>query len=156
MVKKNYESYIIIDGNFEDEKVEEIIGKYEKHLNKNGAREVKTDRIGRKRLAYPIKKKLNGFYVCFEFMCEPKVINKIERSYKLDENILRFLTFYMSPKTLKEKEEYLKKRAMLEEKLKEEEKKESATEQIEIASIDDDILEDEDSEQQEFEDINKL
>lgn len=155
MVKKNYESYIIIDGNFEDEKVEEIIGKYEKLLDKNGASEVKTDRIGRKRLAYPIKKKLNGFYVCFEFMCEPKVIQKIERSYKLDENILRFLTFYMSPKTLKEKEEYLRKRAMLEEKLKEEEKKETETEQLEIASIDD-ILEDEDSEQQEFKDINKL
>ena len=35
-VKRNYEIYIIVDGNFEDPTVEEIISKYEKLMVKNG------------------------------------------------------------------------------------------------------------------------
>ena len=128
MVNKNYETYIIVDGNLEDNIIEDIIIKYESLLKKNGVEIKNIEKIGRKRLAYPINKKQNGFYICFEIISNPDYISKLERVYKLDENVLRYLTVYMSKKTIKEKEEYLKKKALMiakyEAEKKEAEKKE--------------------------------
>lgn len=112
MSKKHYESYIIVDGNSEDAAIEEIISKYDALLKKNEAEIKLTDKIGRKKLAYAIKGKLNGYYVCFEFTAEPTVIAKLERAYKLDDNIMRYLTVTLDKKTLSEKADYLKKRAL--------------------------------------------
>ncbi len=116
MLKKLYESYIIIDGNLEDSAIEEEIKKLENLLLKNEIEIVNIDRIGRKRLAYPIRKRLNGFYVCFEMLAFTNLITKIERSYILDDNILRYLTIFTSSKTKKEKEEHFKHKALLQSK----------------------------------------
>lgn len=112
MTKNHYETYIIVDGNYEDNVIEDIISKYENFLKKNDAEIKNIDRIGRRRMAYAIKKKQNGFYVCFEYTAAPDKITKLERTLRLDENILRYLTIKMSMKTLKEKEEFLKKKAL--------------------------------------------
>lgn len=130
MTKRHYESYIIVDGNLEDSVVEEIITKYESFLKKNDVEIKNIDRIGRKRLAYPIKKKQNGFYICYEIISHPDLISRLERTYKLDEDVLRYLTIFMSKRTLKEKEEHLKKKALMKVKF-EEEKKEAERKETE-------------------------
>lgn len=130
MTKRHYESYIIVDGNLEDSVVEEIITKYESFLKKNDVEIKNIDRIGRKRLAYPIKKKQNGFYICYEIISHPDLISRLERTYKLDEDVLRYLTIFMSKRTLKEKEEHLKKKALMKVKF-EEEKKEAERKEAE-------------------------
>ncbi|MDQ3019766.1 MAG: 30S ribosomal protein S6 [Bacteroidota bacterium] len=119
MSKKFYESYIIIDGNLEDAAIEEEIKKYETLLLKNDVEIVNIDRIGRKRLAYAIKKKLNGYYICFEILAPTGFITKVERSYILDENILRYLTIFVSPKTRLEKDEHFKHKALMQSKYEE-------------------------------------
>ena len=119
MSKRYYESYIIIDGNLDDAAIDEEIKKYESFFTKNEIDINNIDNIGRKRLSYPIKKKQNGFYVCFEISAPPQIITKLERTYKLDENVLRYLTVYMSPKTLREKDEHLKNRAIIQSKYEE-------------------------------------
>ena len=113
MIKNHYETYIIVDGNYEDTVIEEIIKKYEAFFKKNEVEIKNIDRIGRRRMAYQIQKKQNGFYVCFEIIADATVIAKLERTYKLDENILRYLTIIMDKKTLKEKEDYLKKKSIM-------------------------------------------
>lgn len=113
MVKNHYESYIIVDGNYEDNVIEEIIKKYDAFLKKNEVEIKNVDRIGRRRMAYAIKKKQNGFYICFELIAKAEVIAKLERTYKLDENIIRYLTIIMDKKTLKEKDDYLKKKSAI-------------------------------------------
>jgi len=113
LIKKHYETYIIVDGNYEDNVIEEIIKKYEAFFKKNDVEIKNIDRIGRRRMAYQIKKKQNGFYVCFEIIASATVIAKLERTYKLDENIIRYLTIIMDKKTLKEKDDYLKKKTMM-------------------------------------------
>lgn len=119
MSKRYYESYIIIDGNLEDSAIEDIIRKYESLLIKNEVEINNIDRIGRKRLSYLIKKRLTGYYVCFEMLSSPQFITKLERTYILDESILRYLTIFMSSKALKEKEEHLKNRAIIQSKFEE-------------------------------------
>lgn len=119
MSKRYYESYLIIDGNLEDTAIEDIIRKYESLLIKNEVEINNIDRIGRKRLSYLIKKRLTGYYVCFEIFSSPQFISKLERTYILDENVLRYLTIFMSSKALKEKEEHLKNRAIIQSKFEE-------------------------------------
>lgn len=144
MVEKNYETYIIVDGNLEDNVIEDIITKYESLLKKNGVEIKNIEKIGRKRLAYPIKNKQNGFYICYEIISNPDYISKLERVYKLDESILRYLTVYMSKKTLKEKEEYLNKRALMVAKY-EAEKKEAEKKELESKASEEKLQRDKES-----------
>jgi small subunit ribosomal protein S6 len=130
LATRHYESYIILDGNFEDPTIEEVIKKYENLLKKSNAEIKNIDKIGRRRLAYQIKKKQNGYYICFEFIAEPGIITKLERAYKLDENILRYLTVYMSKNELKSKDNYLKKKALIQQRLEEEKKEQEKAEEI--------------------------
>lgn len=51
----------------------------------------KDDIWGARDLAYPIKKQTKGYYVHFEFETEPKVVIDLDKSLKVEENILRFL-----------------------------------------------------------------
>jgi small subunit ribosomal protein S6 len=117
--KKFYESYIIIDGNLDDAAIEEEIKKYESLLLKNDVEIVNIDRMGRKRLAYALKKRLNGYYVGFEILAPTGFISKIERAYILDENILRYLTIFVSARTKREKEEHFKNKAIMQSKYEE-------------------------------------
>ncbi|HMS66073.1 MAG TPA: 30S ribosomal protein S6 [Ignavibacteria bacterium] len=119
MSKRYYESYLIIDGNLEDSAIEDTIKKYESFLLKNEVEIKNIDRIGRKRLSYQIKKRQNGYYVCFEMLSSPQLISKLERTFILDESILRYLTIFMSAKAIKEKEEHLKNRAIIQSKFEE-------------------------------------
>lgn len=111
-VKRNYEIYIIVDGNFDDATIEGITSKYENFMKKNGAEILNIDKIGRRRLAYPIKKKVNGYYTCFEVIAPSDVVGKLEKNFRIDENILRHLAIHMSKTDLKEKQDYLKKKAL--------------------------------------------
>lgn len=142
MSKKLYESYIIIDGNLEETAIEEEIKKNEALLIKNEIEIINIDKIGRKRLAYPIKKKQNGYYVCFEILAPTNVITKLERSYILDENILRYLTIYISSITKREKEEHFKNKAILQSKYEEEKLKlEKAKEEVQTESVTEPVIE---------------
>ncbi len=136
MSKKLYESYIIIDGNLEENAIEEEIKKNEALLKKYEIEIVNIEKIGRKRLAYPIKKKQNGYYVCFEILAPANIITKLERSYILDENILRYLTIYISSITKREKEEHFKNKAILQSKYEEEKLKlENAKEETPVETV---------------------
>lgn len=119
MTKKQYESYIIIDGNLDDNAIEEEIKKYENLLTKNEVEIKEVVRIGRRRLAYPILKRLNGFYVCFDILASTNLVTKLERTYKLDDSILRYLTIHVSARTKKEKEEHFKNKALMQSKFEE-------------------------------------
>ena len=134
-MKKFYESYIILDGNLEDTVVEDVISKYDAYFKKNDVEVKAIDRMGRRRMAYAIQKKQNGFYICFEFLANPDFLAKLDRAYRLDEGILRYLTIYVSPRTLKEKEDYLRKKAQLIAKIEEEKNAEVLKEEIVIEEI---------------------
>lgn len=130
MNKRYYESYIIIDGNLDDAAIEEEIKKYESFFEKNDVEVEAVERIGRKRLAYVIKKRQNGFYVCFIVLSPPDIISKVERTYKLDENIIRYLTIFMSTRSKREKEEHLKNKALIQSKFEESKEKQNIAEPI--------------------------
>ncbi len=103
--KKIYETTFIANATLDDAQIDQIVDRLKEFLTKNGSEIRVLEKWGRKRLAYPIEKKNNGFYTICEFGAPADVIAKLERYYALDENIMRFLTVQLSEKLLKARKE---------------------------------------------------
>lgn len=97
---QTYESTIIINASLDDAQIESVIGRVQETVTKNGGTITALNKWGRKRLAYPINKKTNGFYVNIEFTSPGSVIGILERSYQLDEMVLRYLTIKLDKKAI--------------------------------------------------------
>ena len=88
-----YETVFILTPVLSDAQMKEAVEKFKGVLTEAGAKIIKEENWGLKKLAYPIQKKSTGFYQLIEFEAEPTTINKLEISFRRDERILRFLTF---------------------------------------------------------------
>ncbi len=99
-MKRFYECTFIVNPGMDDAQIESTVKMVEDTITKNGGEMVSTENIGRRRLAYPIAKKHNGFYVSLEFEGEGRIIEKLERHLTLDENIMRYLTISLDHREL--------------------------------------------------------
>ena len=107
---KNYETIFILDSVADEDKIESQIQKYVNFLTKNGSEIVNIDKWGRRKFTYPIKKKHTGYYVAIEFASGTDITSKLDRTYHLDENVLRYLTVCYDKKTLAERKTYFEKK----------------------------------------------
>src|SRR5262245_3278911 len=69
-----------------------LVDEFRKLLLENGATIEKDESMGRRRLAYVIKKKHDATYHNFMFRAEPKGVAEVQRKMRLSEDVLRFLT----------------------------------------------------------------
>lgn len=100
-VRRVYETTFIVNASLDDHQIDGVIEKVKEVITKNAGEIRELVKWGRKRFAYSIKKKNNGFYVVIEFMASGDLIAKLERHYFLDENILRYITLVLDKKALK-------------------------------------------------------
>lgn len=107
--KRIYETTFILNATLDDAQIDLVIEKFKDFVVKQGAEIRNLEKWGRKRLAYPIQKKNNGFYVLCEMAGPADMVQKLERYYALDENIMRFLTVSLSEKALKARLEQAKR-----------------------------------------------
>ena len=86
-----YESVIIINPNLEEEAIKALIDKISNLINNNGKVE-SVEELGKKKLAYEVKKNKEGFYVVFKFEAKPESIAELERNYRIiPEQIIKFI-----------------------------------------------------------------
>ena len=100
MKTNHYESVIILNATLEDSQIDSIISSLKEQMSANGVEVSDVDKWGRKRLAYPIKKGKSGYYIIFHFTSPREYITKFERTLRLDENVIRFLTIKLEQKDL--------------------------------------------------------
>ena len=98
--KKIYETTFIVNAGLDDPQIDAIIDKVQEVITKNNGEIMELAKWGRKRFAYPIKKKNNGFYVVFEFKSSGDLVARLERHFLLEENIIRFLIIGLDKKAL--------------------------------------------------------
>ena len=92
MRTRTYESVAIINAALEDEQIEATISRILEVITSHGGEIIDTDKWGRKRLAYPIQKAKSGYYLVLRFNAPTELIAALERNYRLDETIIRYLT----------------------------------------------------------------
>ena len=86
-----YESVIIINPSVDEEGIKAVIAKYTDIINNEGKVE-SVNEIGKKRLAYEIMKNKEGFYTVFNFEAKPELIAELERNYRIDDSVMKFIT----------------------------------------------------------------
>ena len=86
-----YESVIIISPNLDEREIEGIVTEITDLINQDGE-VTKVEKMGIKKLAYEIKKNKEGYYIIFYFEAKADVIFELERNYRINENIIKFIT----------------------------------------------------------------
>jgi small subunit ribosomal protein S6 len=89
---RQYETVFIVHPDLGEEETTALVDRYRQILETQQARIVKVDVWGRRTLAYMIRKQSKGVYVLFEYGAAPEAVFELERNFKIDEQILRFLT----------------------------------------------------------------
>ncbi len=85
-----YESIIIIDQNVDEEGIKALISKFTDLINTEGKVSEVTE-MGKRKLAYEIKKNKEAFYVLFNFEAKPELIAELERNYRITDEIIKFI-----------------------------------------------------------------
>jgi small subunit ribosomal protein S6 len=87
-----YETAFLIAPTLPEEDNEKLIEQMAEIVSKKKGKMVNIDKWGKRRLAYPIKKYEEAFYVFFLYEGDPAVLAELERRFKQTEAILRYLT----------------------------------------------------------------
>ena len=86
-----YEALYIILPDLDEEATHASIEKFKGIVESNNGEIVAIDEWGKKRLAYEINDKTEGYYVLMSFNSAPEFPKELERNFKNDEQILRYL-----------------------------------------------------------------
>ena len=86
-----YEMMFIVKATMEAEQVKATAENIKKVAEDTGAKVVDYKELGEKKLAYPIKKELNGYYFVMQLEASKEAEAELDRKAALDENVLRHL-----------------------------------------------------------------
>ena len=85
-----YESIIIVNPNIDEAGLKALEEKFTGLINENGKVE-SVEQMGKRRLAYEVKKFKEGTYVLFNFEAKPDSIVELERVYRITDEIIKFI-----------------------------------------------------------------
>lgn len=85
-----YESVIIVNPKLEEESVKNLIKKFSDLINTDGT-VASVEEMGKRKLAYEIKKQKEGFYIVFKFEAKPELISELERNYRITDEVMKFI-----------------------------------------------------------------
>ena len=87
-----YETAFLIVPNLSEEETEQLIQQMAEVVTQKKGKMVNVDKWGKRKLAYQIQKFEDAFYVFFLYEGDPDVSSELERRFKQDEKIIRYLT----------------------------------------------------------------
>jgi len=95
-----YESVVIINPNLENEAMQALIKKFSDLINTDGKVET-VQELGKKKLAYEIKKHKEAFYIILHFEANPDVLTELERIYRISDDVIKFIIVKKDEKEIK-------------------------------------------------------
>ena len=88
---RDYELVLIINPDAGEEAIEAILDSLNKYITGNEGTVSNTERWGKKKLAYPIRRFLEGHYVLMQFRMNPASGRQLEVNLKISEDVMRHL-----------------------------------------------------------------
>ena len=89
---RHYENLVIVKPTFTAEEIQASIKAVEETITSNGGEIAATSAMGMRKLAYPINKNERGYYHVIYYSVAPAAISEIERRFRINEDLLRFVT----------------------------------------------------------------
>lgn len=84
-----YETVYIIDTEQEDDAIKELINKFKGIVEERGGQVSEIDEWGKRRLAYPINNRREGYYVLMNFEADPDTVLDLDRVFGITVGIIR-------------------------------------------------------------------
>jgi small subunit ribosomal protein S6 len=91
-MSNSYEMMYILRPDLLEEQVQQEINKYRDFLSEHKAENIEIKNMGKRRLAYPIKKRQDGVYVQMNYTGDGTQIAPLERAMRLSDEVIRYLT----------------------------------------------------------------
>lgn len=91
-MSQSYEMIYVLRPDLSEDQVHQEVNKYRDFLAENNTSDLKIKVWGKRRLAYPIKKYLDGVYVQMNYQGDGTAIAPLERMMRLGEMVIRYLT----------------------------------------------------------------
>jgi small subunit ribosomal protein S6 len=91
-MQRSYEVMFIVRPDLLEEDVDKLIDTMQNHATTAGATVQNTEKMGKRRLAYDVKKFQDGQYVLFTLAADGKAIHELERRLRVTEPVLKFIT----------------------------------------------------------------
>ncbi len=89
---RNYENLVIVKPTLTAEEIQASVKAIEEVITSNGGEIAATSPMGMRKLAYPIDKNERGYYHVIYSSIAPSAISEIERRFRINEDLLRFVT----------------------------------------------------------------
>jgi len=89
---RHYENLVIVKPTFTAEEIQASIKAVEEIITSNNGEIAATNAMGMRKLAYPINKNERGYYHVIYYSVAPAAISEIERRFRINEDLLRFVT----------------------------------------------------------------
>ena len=89
---RRYETIFIADPDLQEDARKNLFDKYKNLLVQEKGILVNFDDWGNRKLAYPIKKKARGHYVCMTYGGTGILVTELERNFRLDDKVQKFMT----------------------------------------------------------------
>ena len=86
---RRYELMVILDPDLEERTVAPSLDQFLNVVRQGGGTVEKVDVWGRRRLAYEIKKRVEGIYAVVDLTAEPDTVKELDRQLNLNEAVLR-------------------------------------------------------------------
>lgn len=91
-MQNQYETSLIMTPVLSDEAVKKLMTRYKEMIEADGGKIIADDFWGLKPMAYPIQKKTTGIYSIMEWSGPTDLVAKLEGQFRIDENLMRFMT----------------------------------------------------------------
>ena len=85
-----YESVIIVNPNVDEEGIKALEKKFTDIINNDGKLE-KIDNLGKRKLAYEVKKNNEGIYLVLTFEANVNLIEELQRNYRITDEVIKFI-----------------------------------------------------------------
>jgi small subunit ribosomal protein S6 len=89
---RRYETIAIVDPDVSSEARVPLFERCQEIIGQQNGMLVELDEWGTRKLAYEIKKKLRGYYVRFHYCGNGGLVQELERFFRIDDRVLKFLT----------------------------------------------------------------
>jgi small subunit ribosomal protein S6 len=89
---RRYETFIILDPDLAAEQRASVIERVQEIMAQMGGFLVRIDEWGSRKLAYAIRRKERGYYVRFDYCGSGQMVNEMERFFRIDERVLKYMT----------------------------------------------------------------
>jgi len=109
---KQYETGFLLSPNLPEEETAKTVSQMAEIIAQRNGKMIKQDQWGKKRLAYPIKRFQEAFYVFFLYEGTPDIPLELERRFKQMDTVIRFLTVKKDPRNLVRKKKRGEKTAV--------------------------------------------